>query len=228
MSASTPRLTFINSSDALVPGRIICIGRNYAEHAREMGHDPEREPPFFFYKPPTALLPPGEPFIYPWYSTEVHHELELVILIGSGGSNLSIESAPDSVAGFAIGLDMTCRDVQRQVKQQGRPWDLAKGFDGSAPCSAIMAGSYQDLQTMGNLTLTRNGLLVQTADWRTMVWSVPELIVAVSRYTQLQTGDLLFTGTPAGVGPVSPGDQLVARLEGFPQQLSVAVAAAAS
>ncbi len=226
MSVSAHRLPFINSSDFLVPGRIICIGRNYADHAREMGHDPEREPPFFFHKPVTALLPPGEPFVYPWYSSEVHHEVELVILLGADGEDVALDAAPDLIAGFAIGLDMTCRDTQRQAKQQGRPWDLAKGFDGSAPCSAIMRGSYQDLQAMGQLSLTRNDTLVQSGDWRDMVWSVPELIVAVSRYTTLRAGDLLFTGTPAGVGPVAVGDQLIARLEGFPVELCVNICAA--
>lgn len=226
MSVSVHRLPYIDAPDAFTPGRIICIGRNYADHAREMGHDPEREPPFFFFKPITALLPPGKPFVYPWYSSEVHHELELVIVVGKDGEDIALDAAADFVAGFAIGLDMTCRDIQRHAKQQGRPWDLAKGFDGSAPCSAIMAGSYQDLQATGRLSLTRNGLLVQSGDWRDMIWSVPELIVAVSRYTKLRAGDLLFTGTPAGVGPVTVGDQLIAKLEGVPVELCVNVCAA--
>jgi fumarylpyruvate hydrolase len=205
--------------------KIICIGRNYAEHAREMGHDPEREPPFFFFKPQSALTESDTDFVYPWFSHDVHHELELVIAVGSAGYQLTPEHAKDFIAGFGVGLDMTCRDVQKQAKQQGRPWELAKGFDGSAPCSAIQLGSYTDLQTMGRLSLTRNGNLVQEGDWREMVWPAPELIAAVSRYVHLQAGDLIFTGTPAGVGPVLPGDKLVANLEGLGECLRVNVVA---
>uniref|UniRef100_UPI0030EE7246 fumarylacetoacetate hydrolase family protein n=1 Tax=uncultured Gilvimarinus sp. TaxID=1689143 RepID=UPI0030EE7246 len=120
--------------------RIICIGRNYREHAREMGHDPERSTPFFFFKPASAILPEGEAFSYPWFSQEVHHELELVIAIDQTLSAASEQQARDAVCGFAVGLDMTCRDRQREAKAQGRPWELAKGFDGSAPCSALRLG----------------------------------------------------------------------------------------
>lgn len=217
-------LNFIGSSDAFAAQRIICIGRNYAEHAREMGHNPEREQPFFFFKPLTALLPPSQPFIYPWYSNDVHHELELVVALGAGGSQVASENASQLMVGFGVGLDMTCRDIQRQAKAQGRPWELAKGFDGSAPCSELMAGSYEDLQKMGRLSLWRNDQLVQEGDWRDMVWSVPDLLAEISRYIQLCAGDLIFTGTPAGVGSVLPGDYLVARLEGFPQALEIQIA----
>lgn len=203
--------------------KIICIGRNYAEHAREMGHDPQREPPFFFFKPQSALAESGQDFIYPWYSQDVHHEVELVIALGADGYQLDAESATSLVAGFGVGLDMTCRDVQKQAKQLGRPWELAKGFDGSAPCSALQLGNYQDLQKMGRLSLTRNGNLVQDGDWREMVWPVAELIAEVSRYVHLQAGDLIFTGTPAGVGPVMPGDKLVANVEGLGECLRVDV-----
>jgi fumarylpyruvate hydrolase len=137
---------------------------------------------------------------------------------------LNLAEAENAVGGFAIGLDMTCRDIQQQAKQQGRPWELAKGFDGSAPCTAIQLASYADLQQLGQLSLTRNGQLVQAGDWRTMVWSVPELIVEVSRYLHLHAGDLIFTGTPAGVGCVLPGDKLEARIEGFSQTLTLDVA----
>lgn len=222
------RLPIIGSHEQFAVGKIICIGRNYAEHAREMGHDPQREPPFFFFKPGTALLPPGAPFVYPWYSSEVHHEVELVIALGKGGFQISSTEAKDLIGGFALGLDMTCRDIQRQAKDQGRPWELAKGFDGSAPCSAIQQGSYEDLHHCGHLSLTRNGVLVQSGDWRAMVWSIPELIAEVSRYIRLHPGDLIFTGTPAGVGPVLPGDQLVASLEGLAQVLTVDVKASVS
>lgn len=214
-------LPVVNSKETFSVEKIICIGRNYADHAREMGHNPDREAPFFFFKPQSALLPPGEPFKYPWFSKDVHHELELVIAIGEGGYQLTLDQAKAAVSGFAVGLDMTCRDVQQQAKQQGRPWELAKGFDGSAPCSAIQRGSYEDLQQAGELQLLRNGSIVQQGDWRQMIWPVAELIAEVSRYIRLQPGDLIFTGTPAGVGPVTPGDQLQASLTGSLVTLNV-------
>ncbi|UTF59114.1 fumarylacetoacetate hydrolase family protein [Gilvimarinus sp. DA14] len=192
-------------------GKIICIGRNYAEHAAEMGHDPERSQPFFFFKPASALLLPGEDFIYPDFSREVHHELELVVRVAVGGRHLKTEQT--EINGFAIGLDMTCRDLQRVAKQQGRPWELAKGFDGSAPCSEFIAGNLQDLEKTSAITLERNGVIVQSGLWRDMIWSIPELMAEVSRYIALTPGDLIFTGTPAGVGEVARGDRLIARLD---------------
>lgn len=205
--------------------KIICIGRNYAEHAREMGHDPEREPPFFFFKPQSALAQNNSDFIYPHFSQQVEHEIELVIAMGKSGAQISKDDAADYVLGFAVGLDMTCRDRQKEAKQLGRPWELAKGFDGSAPCTPIQRGSLTDLEQCGDLVLTRNGAEVQRGDWRDMVWSIPELIAEVSRYTKLEVGDLIFTGTPAGVGPVALGDELVARLEGFSEVLKLRVIA---
>ncbi len=196
---------------ASVSNKIICIGRNYAEHATEMGHDPARSQPFFFFKPHSALLGPGEDFVYPDFSQEVHHELELVVRVATHGRHFKPEQA--EISGYAIGLDMTCRDLQRQAKQQGRPWELAKGFDGSAPCSAVADGTLADLEKTQTLSLTRNGALVQTGQWRDMIWSIPELIAQVSRYIALTPGDLIFTGTPAGVGPVERGDTLVATLD---------------
>lgn len=204
--------------------KIICIGRNYAEHAREMGHDPEREPPFFFFKPQSALAQNNTDFVYPHFSQQVEHEIELVVAIGKSGAQISIADAADYVCGFAVGLDMTCRDIQKQAKKLGRPWELAKGFDCSAPCTAIQRGSLDDLGQFGDLVLTLNGEEVQRGNWRTMVWSIPELIVEVSRYIKLEVGDLVFTGTPAGVGQVKPGDKLCARLEGFSQELNILVA----
>lgn len=204
--------------------KIICIGRNYAEHAREMGHDPEREPPFFFFKPQSALAQNNTNFVYPHFSQQVEHEIELVIAIGKSGTKISIADAADYIFGFGVGLDMTCRDIQKQAKQLGRPWELAKGFDCSAPCTAIQRGSLDDLGQFGDLVLTLNGEEVQRGNWRTMVWPIPELIVEVSRYIKLEVGDLVFTGTPAGVGQVKPGDKLCARLEGFSQELNILVA----
>ena len=211
------------ASEQFPVNKIICIGRNYAEHAREMGHDPEREPPFFFFKPQSALAQNNTDFIYPHFSQQVEHEIELVVAIGKYGVHIPLAEAADYVAGFAVGLDMTCRDIQKNAKQLGRPWELAKGFDGSAPCTAIQSGTLTDLEQFGDLVLTRNGEEVQRGNWRTMVWSIPELIVEVSRYIKLEVGDLIFTGTPAGVGPVKPGDVMTARLEGFPNVLTLRV-----
>ncbi|WP_020208537.1 fumarylacetoacetate hydrolase family protein [Gilvimarinus chinensis] len=193
------------------PSKIICIGRNYAEHAAEMGHDPQRSQPFFFFKPASALLATGECFVYPDFSREVHHEVELVVRVGVGGRHVKPEHA--QISGFAVGLDMTCRDLQRQAKEQGRPWELAKGFDGSAPCSEFINGSFKDLEKTKRITLERNGVVVQSGLWRDMIWSIPELMAEVSRYIALTPGDLIFTGTPAGVGEVSRGDNLIARLD---------------
>ncbi len=212
------------TGEAFSVNKIICIGRNYAEHAREMGHDPEREPPFFFFKPQSALAQNGEDFIYPDFSKQVEHELELVVALGKSGAHISVDDAKRHVFGFAVGLDMTCRDVQKEAKKLGRPWELAKGFDGSAPCTAIQPGTLTDLERYGDLVLTRNGEEVQRGNWRDMVWPIPELIAQVSRYITLEAGDLIFTGTPAGVGPVQKGDELIATLEGFSQTLRLTVA----
>jgi fumarylpyruvate hydrolase len=203
--------------------KIICIGRNYAEHAREMGHDPDREPPFFFFKPQSALAQNGDDFIYPHFSQQVEHEIELVVAIGKSGYKIPRENAADYVFGFAVGLDMTCRDIQKEAKKMGRPWELAKGFDGSAPCTAIQRGALTDLEQYGDLVLTRNGEEVQRGNWRDMVWSIPELIAEVSHYIKLEAGDLIFTGTPAGVGQVNSGDILCATLEGSTLKLTLTV-----
>lgn len=216
-------LPVIDDNDRFSVHKIICIGRNYAEHAREMGHDPEREPPFFFFKPQSALAQNNTDFIYPDFSQQVEHELELVIAIGKSGAQISVADAPDYVFGFAVGLDMTCRDRQKEAKQLGRPWELGKGFDGSAPCTAIQRGSLNDLAQYGDLILTRNGEEVQRGNWRDMVWSIPELIAEVSHYIKLEAGDLIFTGTPEGVGQVNPGDTLCAKLEGFSQELTISI-----
>lgn len=212
-----------NSDSRFAVNKIICIGRNYAEHAREMGHDPDREPPFFFFKPQSALAQNGDDFIHPDFSQQVEYEIELVIAIGKSGYKIASENAADYVSGFAVGLDMTCRDIQKEAKKMGRPWELAKGFDGSAPCTAIQSGTITDLEQFGDLVLTRNDEEVQRGSWRDMVWSVPELIVEVSRYIKLEAGDLIFTGTPAGVGKVNPGDTLCATLAGFSQKLTLIV-----
>jgi len=212
-----------HTSEIFSVNKIICIGRNYAEHAREMGHDPEREPPFFFFKPQSALAQNGADFMYPDFSQQVEHELELIVALGKSGAHISVEDAKNYIFGFGIGLDMTCRDLQKEAKKLGRPWELAKGFDGSAPCTAIQPCTLTDLENYGDLVLTRNGEEVQRGNWRTMVWPIPELIAQVSRYIKLEVGDLIFTGTPAGVGAVHKGDTLSARLEGFAQTLEIKI-----
>ncbi len=216
-------LPVIDSTEVFPVNKIICIGRNYAEHAREMGHDPEREPPFFFFKPQSALAQNGDDFHYPDFSQQVEHELELVVAIGKSGKKIPADAAADYVWGFAVGLDMTCRDLQKEAKKLGRPWELGKGFDGSAPCTAIQRGKLNNLEQFGDLVLTRNGTEVQRGNWRDMVWSIPELIAQVSCFIKLEAGDLIFTGTPAGVGPVVVGDELIASLDGFPHKLSLRV-----
>ncbi|BAL26169.1 fumarylacetoacetate hydrolase family protein [Azoarcus sp. KH32C] len=191
--------------------RIFCVARNYAAHAREMGSDPSREAPFFFTKPADAVLPIntgqiGE-FPYPQASEDVHHELELVVALGSGGVDLSAEEAAKCIWGYAVGLDMTRRDLQAEAKAKGRPWDIAKAFDASAPISPILPAAGEVLRS-GEIRLDVNGVLRQRGDLADMIWSIPEIIAFFSRYYRLQAGDLIFTGTPEGVGPVAVGDRL--------------------
>ena len=212
----------IEASDARFPvNRIFCIGRNYAAHAVEMGHDPNREPPFFFLKPVTAVVTDGT-FSCPQAAGEVHHEVELVVALGSGGKDIPIESAMDCVFGYGIGLDMTLRDIQAEAKRLGRPWDVAKGFDGSAPCGPLVPASRSGHLAKGTISLSINGTERQSGDLDQMIWKIPEIINILSRYFRLLPGDLIMTGTPAGVGPVEPGDRLHARIDGV-GELTVSV-----
>ncbi len=203
--------------------RIICIGRNYPEHAREMGHDPALAPPFYFFKPITALAAAQGVWPLPAFSTNVHHELELVIALQHSGRNLQPAAAQHLVAGFSLGLDMTCRDIQQFAKAEGRPWDTAKGFDFSAPCTPIVTGGLDDLSRLGRMELRVNHRVVQEGHWSEMQWPLLELLSAVSRYTALGAGDLIFTGTPAGVGQVVAGDRLLASMAGFPHVIDLTV-----
>lgn len=194
--------------------RVYCIGRNYADHAREMGHDPEREPPFFFTKHADSLVPGGGVFPYPPATRDVHHEIELVVAIGSGGASIPVESALDHVFGYAVGLDMTRRDLQAEAKRLGRPWEIAKAFDAAAPCSAIAAAEDIGHPRAGTIWLDVNGAPRQRGDIADMTWGVAELIAQLSRWMRLGAGDLIFTGTPAGVGPVKIGDRLEGGVDG--------------
>ncbi len=198
----------IAGSDALFPvHRVYCVGRNYADHAREMGHDPDREPPFFFQKNPDNLRSDGR-FPYPPLSGDVQFEIELAVCLWKGGEGLDPASALDTVFGYAVALDMTRRDLQAEAKRLGRPWDTAKAFEHSAPCSAVRTASEIGHPAAGAIWLEQNGVRRQSGDLGQMIWSVPEQIAHLSRLFVLRPGDVILTGTPAGVGKVSPGDQL--------------------
>ncbi|MDJ0827181.1 MAG: fumarylacetoacetate hydrolase family protein [Rhodobacter sp.] len=193
--------------------RVYCIGRNYAEHAREMGHDPDREPPFFFQKNPENLDTSGI-FPYPTHSTDVHHEIELAVVLRSGGQDIAVEAALDHVFGYAIALDMTRRDLQAAMKKAGRPWEVGKAFERSAPVSAIRPAAEIGHPGRGRITLQVNDETRQDGDLAQMIWSVPEMISALSEFFELAAGDVILTGTPAGVGPVQRGDALEGTIEG--------------
>ncbi len=193
--------------------RIYCVGRNYAEHAREMGND-VREPPFFFAKPADAIVIDGGPVPYPPMTADLHHEVELVVAIGFDGVNIAPENALDHVDGYAVGLDMTRRDLQAEAKKAGRPWDMAKGFDCSAPIGPLMTHDQIGHPRSGAITLKVNGVERQRGDLTDQIWSVAETISYLSHFVALGAGDLIMTGTPAGVGAVVPGDVLEGAIEG--------------
>ena len=193
--------------------RIYCVGRNYAEHAIEMGHDPDREPPFFFQKNPDNLVTDGG-FPYPDKTADVHYEFEMVVALAKGGRDIAVERALDHVYGYAAGLDMTRRDLQAEAKKLGRPWDVGKAFEHSAPCSEIASASAIGHPERGAVRLTVNGAVRQQGDLAQMIWKVPEMISILSGLFELKPGDLIFSGTPAGVGPVKRGDVLEGQVEG--------------
>jgi fumarylpyruvate hydrolase len=193
--------------------RVYCVGRNYAAHAREMGHDPDREAPFFFGKPADALLVGGADMPYPPRTARLEFEVELVVAIGSGGSDIAVEDALDHVWGYGVGLDMTRRDLQADAKAAGRPWDMAKGFDASAPIGMLVPAAGVD-PTAGAIELRVNGQVRQSGDIGDLIWSVAETVAALSAFVRLEPGDLLFTGTPDGVGTVERGDLLEGTLAG--------------
>jgi fumarylpyruvate hydrolase len=199
--------------------RIYCVGRNYAAHAREMGHDPDREPPFFFGKPADAIVyvAPGATgeFPYPSNTNDVHHEMELVVAIGKAGRDIPAERALDHVYGYALGLDMTRRDRQAEAKKMGRPWDVAKGFDHSAPLGPIHPVSRVGQIERGAIRLQVNGEERQCSDVSQLIWPTAETIAHLSTLFELRAGDLVFTGTPEGVGPVVRGDLMTGSIEGL-------------
>lgn len=216
---SLPAVPVLGGDSVFPVRRIFCVGRNYADHAREMGHDPTREPPFFFTKPADAVVSEhgadGMVAVrYPLLTTNLHHEVELVVALQGGGENLSAEATLPLVFGYAVGLDLTRRDIQGRAKEKGHPWDMGKGFDQSAPISAIVPALVCGHPAKGAVRLRVNGELRQSGNLAQMSWTVPEVIAELSRYIKLAAGDLIFTGTPAGVGPTVRGDRLDAEVEG--------------
>lgn len=219
--SAIPSLPVRGSSQLVPVHRIYCIGRNYEAHAVEMGHDPNKEPPFFFQKNADSLVVNAN-FPFPKQSQDVHHEVEMVVVIGKGGQGIAVDDALDHVIGYAVGLDMTCRDLQAEAKKLGRPWEPGKSFENAAPCSEVVLASEIGHLSSGDIRLVINGEVRQKGDLNQLIWKVPELVSVLSNFYCLQPGDLIFSGTPAGVGPVKVGDKLQASIEGV-GQLSLSV-----
>ncbi|WP_341677071.1 fumarylacetoacetate hydrolase family protein [Niveibacterium sp. SC-1] len=209
----------VQGGDALFPvRRIFCVARNYAAHAREMGQDPEREPPFFFCKPADSVLPVAFGAVgampYPGLTENLHHEFELVVALGRGGRDLTPEAAAACVWGYACGFDMTRRDLQGRAKEKGQPWDSGKSIDQGTPVSHVVHRGQAPLLARGEIVLEVNGEVRQRGDLSDMIWPIPEMLAQLSRIWALRAGDLVFTGTPEGVGPVRRGDRLSGRIAG--------------
>lgn len=197
--------------------RIYCVGRNYAAHAREMGGDPTRELPFFFQKPADALVASGTAIAYPSMTADYQPEVELVLAIAKGGTDIAVDAARDHIFGYAVGLDMTRRDLQGELRKAGRPWDMAKGFDHSAPCGPFRRVRESGFIERGAIWLKVNGAVRQTSDIAQMTWNPYEVIHWLSRFVALKPGDLIYTGTPEGVSAVARGDRLLAHIDGLPE-----------
>lgn len=211
---SIPGVPIVGSAARFPVHRIYCIGRNYAEHAKEMGAQPVgRANPVFFMKPADAIVPDGGEIPYPSATHELHHEVEMVVALSGGGRDIAPVRALDCVFGYGVGLDLTRRDLQAAMKAKGLPWDVAKGFDGSAPVSALRPAAGRGHPRNARLSLAVNGEIRQDADIADMIFAVPEIIAELSKLFELKAGDLIFTGTPAGVGPLQPGDRFHASLQ---------------
>jgi fumarylpyruvate hydrolase len=203
----------IAQSEARFPvRRIFCVGQNYADHAREMGGDPDRQPPFFFSKPADAVVATGRQVPFPTRTLNLQHEVELVVALGAGGAGVAPAAAASLIFGCAVGIDVTRRDMQAEAKKSGRPWDMSKGFDHSAPVGPLMRGLPP---RRGAITLTVDGQLRQAGDLAEMIWSVADIIAILSTYVTVAAGDLIFTGTPAGVGPIQRGEKLRGSVDGM-------------
>ena len=202
------------SAQQYAVSRIFCVGRNYAAHAREMGFDPDREPPFYFNKTPAHLVASGATVPYPLGTSDFHHEMELVIAIGKPALRVTPETALECVWGYACGLDMTRRDLQFKARDKGRPWDFGKDFDHAAVIGTLAPASVIGHPAKGSIQLTVNGQIKQNADIKDLIWSVPEIVANLSAYYPLRAGDLIYTGTPEGVGAVKPGDHISGHIDG--------------
>lgn len=210
-----PSLAVAGDSARFPVRRIYCVGRNYAEHAREMGHDPAKSPPFFFDKPVDCIVADGAEIPYPPATAKLHYEAELVVAIGQAGENISINQALEHVWGYAAGNDLTRRDLQAEAKALRRPWDMAKGFDHSAPIGPLHPASAVGHVQKGAITLRVDGVVKQSADLSEMIWPVPHIIADLSRLVRLMPGDLIMTGTPAGVGPLERGQTCKVEIAGL-------------
>lgn len=211
-----PQLAISGSASALFPvRRIYCIGRNYLAHIREMGEADERDPPIFFQKPPDSIVGEGVPVPYPSATSDYQYEGELVVAIGKAGEDIPAAVANEHIFGYAVGLEMTRRDLQRAAAKAGHPWENGKSFDHSSPCSAIVPATKTGHPTQGALVLSVNGMQKQKTDLSQLIWNVPEIISQLSRLYRLMPGDLIYTGTPDGVGPVVPGDRIELSVEGI-------------
>jgi fumarylpyruvate hydrolase len=210
---NTPSLAVKGSKDLFPVRRIFCVGRNYVEHQKEMGGD-GRETPFFFIKSSHSLVSGGGDVHYPPKTTNYHYETEMVVAIAKGGRRIDAKKANEHIFGYAVGLDMTRRDLQQLGKDHGRPWDFGKDFDEAAPCGALVPASKIGHPSKGAIWLKVNGKERQKADLSDMIWSIPEQIAYLSEYYTLEPGDLIYSGTPAGVGPVKPGDDMLAGIDG--------------
>ncbi len=210
---SIPAIPVVGTDKLFPVHRVYCVGRNYAAHAVEMGHDPNKEPPFFFQKNPDNLDTSGV-FPYPSASSDVHHEIEMVVALKSGGTDIPVEKALDCVYGYGVGLDMTRRDLQGKAKDMGRPWEVGKAFEASGPCTALVPASTIGHPIQGEIWLDVNGTRRQTGDLNQMIWKVPEMISYLSGLFTLMPGDIILSGTPSGVAAVNRGDVLKGHVDG--------------
>ena len=211
-TVAAPTIAVTGSADRFPVRRIFCVGQNYADHAREMGNDPDRQQPFFFSKPADAVVENGATLPFPVRTADLHHEVELVVALAAGGRDIDAKDAIALVWGSAVGIDLTRRDLQAEAKKAGRPWDMAKGFDRSAPIGALTPGAPPET---GGIALSIDGEIRQSGDLSMMIWSVAEVIAVLSTYVELAPGDLIFTGTPAGVGPIRAGQSVRATIAGL-------------
>lgn len=215
ISVAAPTAEILGSAERFPIRRIFCVGKNYADHAREMGGDPTREPPFFFSKPADAIVAGTADIAMPPRTANLHHEIELVVALAKGGANIASDDAVECIFGYAVGNDLTRRDLQADAKAGGRPWDMAKGFDHSAVLSPIRSATEVGHPARARIWLSVNGEARQDGDIADMIWPVADIIAELSTYVQLQPGDLIYTGTPAGVGPIVAGDLVEGGIDGF-------------